>query len=242
MGYNVERQRRTPVVNHNSHNYVHNLSSLHSTTLLCCPLKDLVRIHNKEDVSGTLKCQPDGECFFENCALHCLCRHEELEDLSLRQFIEWHTTACVTKKNADKVLPFIGDTGHCVHPSCVKRGSRKGQCAQGAIEQENPAFIRVSQWMFPDTATFKANLLECPSDKINTKMEECSQLVLALFFPHRHVGDLKAFSPMFTNYVRSFGWTNCENNVVRRVSFLQRKTLTFFRIYKMHDRILSGAR
>ena len=111
-----------------------------SHEFLYCPLKDLVRLHNKEEVKGTLKYQPSGECFFENYALHYLCRHAELEQLSLRSFIEGYIIRSVSSENKE-VLPFIADTGHYQHPSRRKKGNRKGQCSQGVIDRDNHGFI-----------------------------------------------------------------------------------------------------
>ena len=101
-------------------------------------MKDLVRIHNKEDVKGTLKYQPDGECFFENYALHYLCRHQDLEDLSLRDFVERFKVVYISPKD-EEYPPFIADTGHYQHPSLIKRGARKGQCCQGTIDRDKMA-------------------------------------------------------------------------------------------------------
>ena len=96
------------------------------------------------------------------------------------------------RKKLNECYPFESDTGHSKHPSVLKSGKRKGQCSQGVKDQEEPVLIRVSQWMFPDTAAFKGNIFECDETGMNSHMEQYAQLVLTLFLPHRHVGDLQA--------------------------------------------------
>ena len=162
-----------------------------SHEFLYCPLKDLIRLHNKQDIQGTLKYAPEGDCFFENFALHYLCRHDSLNDISLRTFTETFLVQNVTKRNEDEILAFTPDTGFYQHPSVLKSGRRKGLCGQGLICRQEVGFMRVCQWMFPDTASFKANIVDCPESEMNNKMEEYAQLVLTLFLPHRHAGDLK---------------------------------------------------
>ena len=171
-----------------------------SHQFLYCPLKDLVRLHNKQAVKGTLKYEPKGDCFFENYALHYLCRPAEFEEVSLREFTECYVVKNVSKKNED-IIPFLADTGHYRHPSARKRGKTKGKCAQGLIEREEYGLLRVSQWMFPDTASFKGNILFCAPEDINSKMEEYAQLVLSLFLPHRHEGELKSVGDTRFPYV-----------------------------------------
>ena len=157
-----------------------------------CPLKDLVRLHNKQEIKGTLKYAPSGECYFENHALHYLCRHSEIETVSLRQFVEEFEICHVGKKD-DEVLRFQPDTGFYSHPSVLKGGKDRGKCSQGVRDRtDGHVLIRVSQWMFPDTASFKHNIFTCSPSQMNTAMEEYAQLVLTLFLPHRHVNDLKA--------------------------------------------------
>ena len=156
-----------------------------------CPLQDLVRLHNKQEIKGNLKYKPSGECFFENHALHYLCRNKELESETLRSFVEGFEV-CTIGKKMNECFPFEADTGYYKHPSILKSGKRKGQCSQGVRDREDPVLIRVSQWMFPDTATFKENIFECNESAMNQHMEQYAQLVLTLFYPHRHVGDLQA--------------------------------------------------
>ena len=76
-----------------------------------CPLKDLVRLHNKQDIDAQLQCTPSGDCFFENLALDYLCRGENLNDLGLADFTENYHAKCAPKNNDDleEVIPFQAD-------------------------------------------------------------------------------------------------------------------------------------
>lgn len=159
-----------------------------------CPLKDVVRLHHNQDVRAQLKYAAGGNCFFENMALDYLCRGKELEETSLREFTESFYMKYAPNKPDDEnpVIPCEADTGYYIHPSVIKSGKRKGKCSQGAALREKPVLIRVSQWMFPDTASFKANFLTCEPFEFVRKMEEYALLVLSLFMPHRSCHDLKA--------------------------------------------------
>ena len=164
-----------------------------------CPLSDVVRLHNKQEVRGSLKYTPNGTCFFENQALDYLCRSEKLEDLCLFDC----TQECVShpvpkkatgtkkkKRKTNPVLPMRPDTGHYAHPSVVKRGKNKGTCSQGFKEREERVYARISQWMFPDTADFKGDIRTAAPNDLNSKMEVYAQLVLCLFMPHRSRDDI----------------------------------------------------
>ena len=162
-----------------------------------CPLRDVVRIHNKEDISGMLKYAEEGtEQYFENQALDYLCRHEELEDDSLAVFTNLYCVKNVPTNNKEKIsgiYPFKAKTDHYIHPTVIKskKSKRVGQCAKGSILRDTPVLFRVCQWMFPDTASFGANILTCDETEFNNNMEGYAQLVLSLFMPHRHCSDLQ---------------------------------------------------
>ena len=101
------------------------------------------------------------------------------------------TILCVQQYRDEDALPFEADTSFYRHSSVLKHGTRKGMCAEGVKKCENYVLICVSQWMFPDTASFKGYIFECDGSDMNSKMEEYAQLDLMLFLPHHHVGDLK---------------------------------------------------
>ena len=158
-----------------------------------CPLKDVVRIHNKQAIRGTLKFSFSGDCFFENAALNYLCRSKHLEDLSLRDFTErYYARSAPRDFDPDEVFPFEAETVAFQHPSVLKCGSRKGKCSQGLQLRDAPILMRVSQWMFPDTAEFKADMLVCDPTAFARWMEEYAQLILCLFVPHRCKEDIMA--------------------------------------------------
>ena len=176
-----------------SHLLRHDSRFYYSHQFCYCPLKDVVRIHNKQAIRGTLKFSFSGDCFFENAALNYLCRSKQLEDLSLRDFTErYYARSAPRDFDPDEVFPFEAETVAFQHPSVLKRGSRKGKCSQGLQLRDAPALMRVSQWMFPDTAEFKADMLVCDPTAFTRRMEECAQLVLCLFVPHRCKEDLMA--------------------------------------------------
>ena len=185
----------------------HSSRFYYSLDFTYCPLKDLVRIHNKQEVRGMLKYQPwgEGRCFFENQALNYLCRHPSLEDLSLKIYTEHYCDAYVSQSKEEKVLRYMASTiAGFSHPSVIKsnQSANKGKCSHGSMMREEPTFIRVSQWMFPDTAEFRENILTCDEKDFNQKMEEYAQLVLCLFMPHRGKQDLMGEGSF--PYIRKF--------------------------------------
>ena len=174
-----------------------------------CPLRDVVRLHNKEDISGMLKFDPDSkEQYFENTALDYLCRNEQLEQCNLARFTNVFCQKHVPVNNDEDVTgvyPCIPKTAHYSHPSVIKskKSKRVNQCARGAKARDSPVLFRVCQWMFPDTASFGADILTCDESQFNNNMEGYAQLVLTLFMPHRHSSDIKAEGGSFP-YVRKF--------------------------------------
>ena len=78
-----------------------------------CPLKDVVRLHNKQEVNGTLNVPKEGSTFFENLALHYLCRHEDLEDVCLKDFCEnYEVVYCPTRQKKKTTLSFPYGSRH----------------------------------------------------------------------------------------------------------------------------------
>ena len=64
-----------------------------SETFNYCPLNDLIRLAHSETVSAIAKYTQTGEVYFENLALHYLCRPPELENISVKDFYD-----CATRK------------------------------------------------------------------------------------------------------------------------------------------------
>ena len=87
---------------------------------------------------------------------------------------------------------FISNTGHYVHPSVKKlKNGRYTKASQGVKIRRVLVWIKVSQWMFPDTSHFHgSNICTCSEEKFNKAMEVYAQIVLTLFLPHRCLNDL----------------------------------------------------
>jgi len=170
----------------------------HDTTY--CPLRDLVRLANSETVPGIARYNNDGSVYFENQALHYLCRHDDLEDIPAKDFYTEYTVLTVPGKNTGKrkrddeeTWRFKSDTGHFQHPSAKKtKDGRLNDATQGVKKKDAPTLARISQWMIPDTAKFKDNIFACPPENITKEMEIYAELFLTLLVPHRHQDDLKS--------------------------------------------------
>ena len=63
-----------------------------------CPLKDIIAVLKNDRVNGVLQYTPQGDSYFENQALHYLCRPEELEECNVKAFFEWYQVRYITKK------------------------------------------------------------------------------------------------------------------------------------------------
>jgi hypothetical protein len=61
---------------------------------------------------------------------------------------------------------------------------------QGARTREKMIFVKISQYLFPDTAEFHANMTACNEVDINRSMEKYAKAALCLLMPHRSVQDL----------------------------------------------------
>ena len=85
-------------------------------------------------------------------------------------------------------MRFISDTGYFKHPSAtgnMARGTR-----QGVSKRPKALFIKVNQWIFPDSAAFKGNILTCDVSEINSAMEQYAQWMLLLLHSYRSMQDL----------------------------------------------------
>ena len=177
-----------------------------------CPLYDIMKLHRKEKVPVNMKYSQSGDVFFENQALHYLCRHEDLEDVSAKDFYEQYTVIPMgnaplpgnkrkrkNKKSSrdEGKWSFKAQTVSFTHPS-VKRDKQGniGGATQGVKLREKPGLIRVPQWGFIDTAKFKgSHILKCPTEEIIPAMDEYAFMMLCLFYPHRNIEDLSAENP-----------------------------------------------
>ena len=174
----------------------------HSHQFKYCPLRDVIRLHNREEIGGFLKYSQNGtQQFFENAALDYLCRHAAMEEITLAQFTEDYCTVYVPKNAKEGIYQYQAATKEGEgedervlyrHPSVITEGDRKGTCARGATERDESILFRVNQWMFPDTASFGCNIFTCPESELNGRMDEYAHLVLALFKHHRKRDDLRS--------------------------------------------------
>lgn len=171
------------------------------------PLKDLIRVENKQAVSSIGRYNTDGKLYFENNALNYLCRHPELEDLSPLEFYTQYEPCNIKKTRKRKAssnspvddngqYPFV-NTDWFSHPSIglTKRGQNKGAdkpATRGVQERDHALLPKIAQWMFTDAKKFGESICMCADNKKNKWMEEYAQLVLTLLVPHRRVDDLKS--------------------------------------------------
>jgi hypothetical protein len=58
-----------------------------------------VKLHRKEEVTSYKYYDNNGKAYYENQAMHYLCRPAELESTSLKDFVECYKIGFVTKKN-----------------------------------------------------------------------------------------------------------------------------------------------
>ena len=95
------------------------------------PVKDIISLLNQESVDGTARYDRDGNMYFENQALHYLCRSTELEDVSAKEFYEVYVVKNVnfqakmrnrkSSTGEEDMFAFVPDTGHFKHPSSRKK-------------------------------------------------------------------------------------------------------------------------
>ena len=174
-----------------------------------CPLKDLIRLGLNLPVQSTATYHLGGEkTYWENQALHYLCRHEELEHLSPFEFYSQYEVCHVKLPKAGKrkregttIKPFDDclkegkyrfqvDSGFYKHPSVLKV-KEWDFCALGVRLRQEKRLISVSQWAFPDTRKFKADIMTCTENCMNNEMENYAQLVLHLFAHYRHISEIE---------------------------------------------------
>ena len=162
---------------------------LFSTNFAWCPLKDIDNLLNRRTLNLTLR-SCDGVNFFENSALHYLCRPTALESIDVATFYTKYEVASTAKRKKngtdDDVLPFE-NTSYFSHPSYKKKSKRM---AQGVRARDDCYLLKLSQWYFTDSAKFKGSILS-EETTITHAMEQYSRLVLILFLPFRCDNDLR---------------------------------------------------
>ena len=171
-----------------------------SHTFHYCPMHDLFKILEGGTVSANVKIAGSGH-YFENQALHYLCRPKALEDLSAREFFEEYYVVDMPQappKPGQPDLRFLNHSGHYQHPSAYVTRTNPptlGQCRQGVGLRDTPTNIKVTQYSFPDTARFKANILTCANEEICDAMETYAKWLLHLLYPYRCKKDLEPLQP-----------------------------------------------
>jgi hypothetical protein len=165
-----------------------------SHSFVYCPLSDLTRLLRGGEVSSVARFERTGDFFFENQALHYLCRPAFLEKLSPKLFFEQYKTARGTvkkRKRNEQDLRYI-NTAHFQHTSSRElKNKTLSKPSQGATVREESAYIKVPQWMFPDTGKFKANIFTCPDEFLCPAMEKYAEIVLTLLMPYRCLEDFE---------------------------------------------------
>ena len=164
-----------------------------SSEFAWCPLRDLDNLLTRSILTATLK-TVSNTSFFENAALHYLCRPYELEDVDVASFYTKYEVRYIgRKKNKasddnkedDDIIPFENTTYYS-HPSFKPKTARM---SQGVRPRETPCILKLHQWYFPDSATFEGSILE-RTTAITSETEKYSRLVLMLFLPFRSEKDL----------------------------------------------------
>ena len=147
------------------------------------PVDHLIHLLQDEAVTATFQNHKDGS-FFQNRALHYLCRSTELESVSVFDFYTQYDSVFITKENKDSIHCY-NNTPHFHHPSIGKNGMSR----QGVILRDIPALPKILQWALPDTACFGGSILD-ESTPMMAATETYAQFILTLFLPHRCNADL----------------------------------------------------
>ena len=147
------------------------------------PIDDIIKLLIEGNVNATLRTDREGD-YFENQALHYLCRNPALSHLSAFDFYTKYDSVFITKANRGQVLPYV-TTPHYAHPSIGKQGTAR----QGSLLRESPFVPKIQQWALPDTGTFHGDIL-LPSTPMTPSTEKYARFVLALFHPHTCNADL----------------------------------------------------
>jgi len=177
-----------------------------------CPIRDISKVLNRQPIPVIARYHGDsGDLYFENQAYHYLCRHKDLDSLCVKDFFERYQTVSMSatpteaesrkrkrkrkrqqqEAEQEPVLRFINETASFQHPSArLSNTGVLGYARQGSKQKKHFTRLKLSQWMFSDTAKFKANMLTCDHSKITSDMEEYALLVLLLFLPFRNINDL----------------------------------------------------
>jgi hypothetical protein len=113
--------------------------------------------------------------------------------MCLKDFVENCEVVTVGGRNNQRPAhAFEVDTGFYRHSSTVQKGPKNNktlQCHQGARLCEDTVHTKISQYLFPDTAEFQANITCCEDTQMNGSMEKHAKAALCPLMPHRSVQD-----------------------------------------------------
>ncbi len=150
-------------------------------------------LHNFEDIAEgkPVKCFLTGQnkekMVLTHTAVEYLNRPDDLEDLSVYQYLENYKAMNFTR--SDK----FNESLVCFKP--VNDGIGKGICEnQGLLKLSHEAVPMIGQSVFEDTSNFKANILD-PLQTANHALKHSHELqakrILILFVPFRDFDELK---------------------------------------------------
>lgn len=183
---------------------------LFSHTISWCPLNDLIAVLKSEKSFTTLR-QVDGRPYFNNAALHYLCRPAELSHVNVHDFYCDYDVVNVSKQRKASQQVFQFENGTFQHPSYQVESKCMLQCI---VERSKSHIARVQQYDFPDTATFGGSILD-PSTKTTDDTNEYAKRVLTLFLPFRCLSDLEG-SRGYTETLRTFASTTLLSDRAKR--------------------------
>jgi hypothetical protein len=103
-----------------------------------CPLKDLVKLHENAELLYSMLVDTDGSKYFENQAIHYLCRPSILEELLAKEFVEEYRVTYWTSKNQNTAMRFLPGMDYVRHPSMLERGKCRENETRGRMPSGKP--------------------------------------------------------------------------------------------------------
>ena len=97
-----------------------------SHTFKYCPLKDLIKLQDRKSVGAGVLFGSENK-FFENKALHYMCRPVEFEDLHVKDFYERCEVVKCGRNTLDEECLFEFDQTYCQHPAWNQRTGKWAQ-------------------------------------------------------------------------------------------------------------------
>ena len=164
-----------------------------SHSIVWCPLRDIKTLLQKGKVSTLIKLNGNNT-YFQCQALNYLCRPDDVETLSPFDFYSDYEIVKATSANDPDstsenatCCPRFINTDEFHHPSFLASQN----CFRQAIKKRDKSqLVKVTQYDFPDTASFASLLTDMYGD-INESMEQYSLQVLLLFHSYRTNEDMQ---------------------------------------------------